>query len=224
MDGIVSTLFKFFIIAFLLFTNAFFVAVEFSLVKVRKTRMEELAKQGNKTADLVLKQISDIDRVVGVAQFGVTIASIAIGWVGEATIVSIIQSMFSIIPHGSQIVALHTVSSIISFVLVTFLHVSLGEQVPKLISLQYTDETALFIAKPTHLIAVIFNPFVALLNGFCNFVLKLMKIERPKESFAHSTEELDMLVDASFKEGGFNGKAGYDSKNRFGLFTKKYYF
>ena len=204
MDGIVGTLFKFFIIAFLLFANAFFVAVEFSLVKVRKTRMEELSKQGNKIADLVLKQISDIDKVVGVAQFGVTIASIAIGWVGEATIVSIIQSMFSLIPNSSQLVALHTVSSIISFVLVTFLHVSLGEQVPKLISLQYTEETALFIARPTHLVAVIFNPFVKLLNGFCNFVLKLMKIERPKESFAHSTEELDMLVDASYKEGVLN--------------------
>lgn len=205
MDDIVSTLFKFFIIAFLLFANAFFVAVEFSLVKVRKTRMEELSKQGNKVADLVLKQIADIDKVVGVAQFGVTIASIAIGWVGEATIVSIIQSMFNIIPHGAQqLVAIHTVSSITAFVLVTFLHVSLGEQVPKLISLQYTDETALFISRPTHFIAVIFNPFVALLNGFCNFVLKMMKIERPKSSFAHSTEELDMLVDASYKEGVLN--------------------
>ncbi len=203
---VVSTLFKFCIIGFLLFANAFFVAVEFSFVKVRKTRMEELSKQGNKVADLVLKQIANLDKVVGVAQFGVTFASIGIGWVGEATISSIIQTMFNDIlpPQDAQLIAIHTVSSVAAFIFVTFVHVALGEQVPKLISLQNTEETALVVARPTLIVSVIFNPFVKLLNGFCNFVLKVLKIERPKASFAHSTEELDMLVDASYKEGVLN--------------------
>ena len=203
---VVSTLFKFCIIAFLLFANAFFVAVEFSFVKVRKTRMEELSKQGNKVADLVIKQLNNLDKVVGVAQFGVTFASIGIGWVGEATISSIIQTMFNDIlpPQDAQLIAIHTVSSVVAFIFVTFVHVALGEQVPKLISLQNTEETALMVARPTMIVSVIFNPFVKLLNGFCNFVLKVLKIERPKTSFAHSTEELDMLVDASYKEGVLN--------------------
>ena len=168
--------------------------------------MEELSKQGNKVADLVLKQLTNLDKVVGVAQFGVTFASIGIGWVGEATISSIIQTMFNDIlpPQDAQLIAIHTISSVAAFIFVTFVHVALGEQVPKLISLQNTDETALMVARPTLIVSVIFNPFVKLLNSFCNFILKLLKIERPKTSFAHSTEELDMLVDASYKEGVLN--------------------
>ena len=112
--------------------------------------------------------------------------------------------MFGFLPQSAQGVAIHTLSAIIAFSLITFLHVSIGEQAPKLIALQYTEETALLIAKPTNFIATIFNPLVILLNGFCNVILKILKIERPKSTFAHSTEELDMLVDASFKEGVLN--------------------
>ena len=157
-------------------------------------------------ADLVLKQLANLVKVVGVAHFGVTFASIGIGWVGEAAISSMIQTIFNDIlpPQDAQLIAIHTVSSVAAFIFVTFVHVALGEQVPKLISLQNTEETALMVARPTLIVSVIFNPFVKLLNGFCNFVLKILKIERPKTSFAHSTEELDMLVDASYKEGVLN--------------------
>ena len=200
----VSTIINILIVAFLLLSNAFFVASEFSMVRVRRTRMEELSKQGNKTADLVLEQIEDMDRIVGAAQLGVTISSVALGWVGEATIASIIEPLFGFLPQMAQGVAIHTISAIIAFTLITFLHVSIGEQAPKLIALQYTEETALLIAKPTNFIATVFNPLVILLNNFCNLILKLLKIERPKSTFAHSTEELDMLVDASYKEGVLN--------------------
>ena len=80
----------------------------------------------------------------------------------------------------------------------------MGEQAPKLIALQYTEKTALFIARPTAWMATIFNPLVILLNDFCNLLLKMLHIENPKTTFAHSTEELDMLVDASYKEGVLN--------------------
>lgn len=203
MDS-VSTVFNLFIVAFLLLSNAFFVASEFSMVRVRRTRMEELSKQGNKTADLVLEQIEDMDRIVGAAQLGVTISSVALGWVGEATIASIVEPLFNFLPQTAQGIAIHTISAIIAFSLITFLHVSIGEQAPKLIALQYTEKIALMIAKPTNFIATIFNPLVILLNNFCNLILKLLKIERPKSTFAHSTEELDMLVDASYKEGVLN--------------------
>ncbi len=193
----VSTIINLFIVAFLLLSNAFFVASEFSMVRVRRTRMEELSKQGNKTADLVLEQIEDMDKIVGAAQLGVTISSVALGWVGEATIAGIVEPIFGFLPQTAQGVATHTISAIIAFSLITFLHVSIGEQAPKLIALQYTEKTALLIAKPTNFIATIFNPLVILLNNFCNLILKILKIERPKSTFAHSTEELDMLVDAS---------------------------
>lgn len=200
----VSIILKLITIAFLLLSNAFFVSSEFAMVRVRRTRMEELAKQGNKTAELVLEETSDMDRIVGAAQLGVTISSVALGWVGEATIASIVEPLFRILPQAAQGVAMHTVSSIIAFSLITFLHVSIGEQAPKLIALQYTEKTALLIAKPTNFIATIFNPLVILLNDFCNLILKVLRIERPKSTIAHSTEELDMLVDASYKEGVLN--------------------
>ncbi len=200
----VSTIVNLLVVAFLLLSNAFFVASEFSMVRVRRTRMEELSKQGNKTADLVLEQIEDMDRIVGAAQLGVTISSVALGWVGEATIAGIVEPIFGFLPQSAQGVAIHTVSAIIAFSLITFLHVSIGEQAPKLIALQYTEEIALLIAKPTNFIATIFNPLVILLNNFCNLILKILRIERPKSTFAHSTEELDMLVDASYKEGVLN--------------------
>jgi len=200
----VSTIINLFIVAFLLLSNAFFVASEFSMVRVRRTRMEELSKQGNKTADLVLEQIGDMDKIVGAAQLGVTISSVALGWVGEATIAGIVEPIFGFLPQTAQGVATHTISAIIAFSLITFLHVSIGEQAPKLIALQYTERIALLIAKPTNFIATIFNPLVILLNNFCNLILKILRIERPKNTFAHSTEELDMLVDASYKEGVLN--------------------
>ncbi|MBQ3310460.1 HlyC/CorC family transporter [bacterium] len=204
MDSTVSTIFNLFIVAFLLLSNAFCVASEFAMVRVRRTRMEELSKQGNKTADLVLELLKDMDRIVGAAQLGVTISSVALGWVGEATIAGIVEPIFSFLPHVFQGLAVHTFSAIVAFSLITFLHVSLGEQAPKLIALQYTEKITLFIARPTAWMATIFNPLVILLNGFCNLLLKMLHIENPKTTFAHSTEELDMLVDASYKEGVLN--------------------
>lgn len=204
MDSTVSTVFNLFVIAFLLLSNAFFVASEFSMVKVRKTKMEELSKNGNKTADVALEQIDDLDRFVAAVQLGVTISSIGLGWVGEATLAHIIEPLFGFLPHVAQGVAIHTFSVSISFALITFMHVAIGELVPKSIALQYTETTALFVARPMHFIIVIFYPFIWLLNGFGNLLLKLMRIPHPKSSLAHSTEELDMLVDASYKEGVLN--------------------
>ena len=115
MDSTVSTVFNLFVIAFLLLSNAFFVASEFSMVKVRKTKMEELSKNGNKTADVALEQIDDLDRFVAAVQLGVTISSIGLGWVGEATLAHIIEPLFGFLPHVAQGVAIHTFSVSISF-------------------------------------------------------------------------------------------------------------
>ena len=129
MDSTVSTIFNLFVICFLLLSNAFFVASEFSMVKVRKTRMEELSKNGNSTADVALEQINDLDKFVAAVQLGVTISSIGLGWVGEATLAHIIEPIFSFLPHLAQGVATHTISISIAFALITFLHVAIGELV-----------------------------------------------------------------------------------------------
>jgi CBS domain containing-hemolysin-like protein len=200
-----SIVFNLFVIAFLLLSNGFFVASEFAIVKVRKTRIEQLVNEGNKTAKVVLDAIKEMDKYIASVQLGVTISSIGLGWVGEATLASIIEPLFNFLPSMSQGIAVHSVSVSIAFALITFLHVVIGELVPKSIALEFSEKTALFIARPLKTITGIFNPFIWLLNGFGNALLRLMHIStEQKISKVHSTEELDMLVDASFDGGVLN--------------------
>lgn len=205
MDESGSTIFNLFVIAFLLFSNGFFVASEFAMVKVRKTRIEQLVNEGNYDAKIALEALKDLDKFIAAVQLGVTISSIGLGWVGESTLSHIIEPIFVFLPGVSQTVATHTVSVSIAFALITFLHVVLGELIPKSIALEFTEKTALVIAKPMKAITFIFSPFIWLLNGFGNYVLKLFNISHShKGSLVHSTEELDMLVNASYNGGVLN--------------------
>lgn len=200
-----NLVFNLFLIGFLLFSNGFFVAAEFAMVKVRKTRIEQLVKEGNTNAKIALEAIKDLDKFIAAVQLGVTISSIGLGWVGEGTLARIVEPMFGFLPNMGQTVATHTLSVSIAFALITFLHVVIGELIPKSIALEYTEKTALVIAGPMNAITWVFNPFIWLLNGFGNFVLKLMKIPHThKSSLVHSSEELDMLIDASYNGGVLN--------------------
>lgn len=205
MDESGSTIVNLFVIAFLLFSNGFFVASEFAMVKVRKTRIEQLVNEGNYDAKIALEALKDLDKFIAAVQLGVTISSIGLGWVGESTLAHIIEPIFVFLPGVSQTVATHTVSVSIAFALITFLHVVLGELIPKSIALEFTEKTALVIAKPMKAITFLFSPFIWLLNGFGNYVLKLFNIPHShKGSLVHSTEELDMLVNASYNGGVLN--------------------
>ena len=205
MDETGNIYFNLFLIAFLLFSNGFFVASEFSMVKVRKTRIEQLVNEGNFNAKLALEALKDLDKFIAAVQLGVTISSIGLGWVGEGTLARIIEPLFVFLPGASQTIATHTVSASIAFGLITFFHVVLGELIPKSIALEYTEKTALWVARPMQVLTFIFNPFIWLLNGFGNLVLKILNIPHShKGSLVHSTEELDMLVNASFDGGELN--------------------
>lgn len=205
MDETGNIAFNLFVIIFLLFSNGFFVASEFAMVKVRKTRIEQLVKEGNFNAKIALEALKDLDKFIAAVQLGVTISSIGLGWVGEGTLARIIEPLFSFLPGISQNIATHTVSVSISFALITFLHVVIGELVPKSIALEYTEKTALIVARPMQIITTIFNPFIWLLNGFGNSLLQMFHIPHShKGSLVHSTEELDMLVNASYNGGVLN--------------------
>ncbi len=205
MDETGSIYFNLFVIAFLLFSNGFFVASEFAMVKVRKTRIEQLVNEGNYNAKIAMEALKDLDKFIASVQLGVTISSIGLGWVGEGTLARIIEPLFVFLPGISKTVATHTVSASIAFALITFFHVVLGELIPKSIALEYTEKTALWVAKPMQVLTFIFNPFIWLLNGFGNLVLKMLNIPHShKGSLVHSTEELDMLVNASYDGGVLN--------------------
>ena len=197
--------FNILVVTLLLLTNGFFVASEFALVNVRQTKMAQLAKDGNKVASLVCQEIEHLDKYIAAVQLGITIASIGLGWVGEATLASILEPLLAWLPHIEKTIAVHSIATGIAFAVITFLHVVIGELMPKSIALQYPERTALFIANPMKHIADLFKPFIYLLNGFGNSLLKMINISPATSSHSvHTPEEIGMIIDASYNEGILN--------------------
>ncbi len=190
-----------FIIAFLLFVNGFFVSAEFALVKVRKTRLEQLCNDGDSNAKTALRLVNDVNKMLAAAQLGVTFASIALGWVAESTIVQLVSPIIGYLPHGQ--ITVHAIAVPISFLLVTYFHVLLGEQLPKCLALKHTEDLALVIASPMSMFITLFKPLVWILQVSGDGLLKLLHADK-EDALVHSTEELDMLVDASYNEGVLN--------------------
>ena len=193
-----------FVIAFLLFVNGFFVAAEFALVKVRKTRLEQLCNEGNSNAKRALKLVNQTNKMLAAAQLGVTIASIALGWVAESTMVQLTEPLIRLIPVVNPAVTVHVIAVPISFILVTYFHVLLGEQLPKCFALRHTDSLALAVATPMDMFISLMKPFVWLLMVSGDKILCAFHVSAEDASLVHSTEELDMLVDASYNEGVLN--------------------
>ncbi|MDD3012248.1 MAG: hemolysin family protein [Candidatus Gastranaerophilales bacterium] len=200
-----SILLRLFVIGLLVFANAFFVVSEFALVSVRKTRIQQLSKEGNETAQLVSTELTNIPKFIAAVQLGVTISSLGLGWVGESTLASLFYPLFKFLPETGQLITTHTIAAGIAFILITILHVEFGELVPKSIALQYPENSSLIVAKPMKFILKIFSPFIIFLNGLGTVILGLLKIQPAKGiHLVHSIEELDMLVSASYQEGILN--------------------
>lgn len=203
----ISLILNLFIITFLLLLNAFFVAAEFALVGVRKTRILQLSNEGNFDAKLALDAVKNIDRYIAAVQLGITISSLGIGWVGESTIARLIHPLFGFLPDSFESFTTHTVAITIAFALITVLHVVIGELMPKSIALQFPEGTTLFVAKPMYVVTRLFAPMIFLLNGLGNILLRMCGIEPASgHHLVHSTEELNMLIDASYKGGVLNEK------------------
>ncbi len=187
----------------LVLTNGFFVAAEFSLVSVRRTRIEELVAQGNATAQSVQRAIHDPDRFIAATQLGITVASLGLGWIGEPALSHLIEPLFGFLPQGWGDEASHiAAASAIAFGLITFLHVVVGELMPKSIALQRPEQTAMLVARPTLLTEQIFRPIIWALNGTGNLLLRLIGFEAASgHQLVHSVEELKLLVDASQQSG-----------------------
>jgi CBS domain containing-hemolysin-like protein len=202
-------LLRLFAVVLLVLANAFFVAAEFSLVSVRRTRVAELVSQGHTGAAWVQKAIDNPDRVIAATQLGITLASLGLGWIGEPALAHILEPVLALFPMENRVVVSHTLSAGIAFAIITFLHVVVGELAPKSIALQNPEATSLVVARPTIWTEWIFKPFIFLLNGAGNILLRLVGI-RPAGGHAltHSVEELRMLVNASAEGGVFEPEEG----------------
>ncbi|MGH2593048.1 MAG: CNNM domain-containing protein, partial [Anaerolineae bacterium] len=187
----------------LVLVNGFFVAAEFSLVSVRRTRVQELVKLGRSGARAVQHAVKDPDRFIAATQLGITLASLGLGWIGEPALAHLLEPLFEFLPGEIAGQAAHIVAgTAIAFAIITFLHVIIGELMPKSVALQSPEQTALLVAGPTLVAETIFRPFIWLLNGTGNFLLRTLGLHRSSgHENLHSVEELKLIAEAS-EQGG----------------------
>ncbi len=189
-------------VVLLVATNGFFVAAEFAIVTVRKTRVDQLIAEGNRRAAVVRQAVTHPDSYIAATQLGITMASLALGWVGEPTVASSIEPLFDRLPAAWAAVSAHSVAVAIAFALITSLHIVFGELAPKTIALQHTEGTALLVTGPTRAFMTVFWPFIALLNALGRRAVGMLGLREPSgHSMVHSEEELKMLVTASQEAG-----------------------
>lgn len=197
----ISTGLSLILVVLLVLANGFFVATEFALVSVRRTRIQHLAAEGNRRAKSVLDRLNHLDTYIAATQLGITISSIGLGWIGEPAIARLLEPALENLPFvtiepGST--ASHTIAFIVAFSIVTALHIVIGELAPKSLALQRPEATSLFAAGPIHWFLIIFKPVIISLNAVGNWVVRLFGIEPADgHTLVQSAEELKLAIGAS---------------------------
>lgn len=194
-----SLLLRVFVVLLLVAANAFFVAAEFALVGIRGTRIQQLIEQGRIGARTVLKLHNQLDNVLNAVQFGITLASLALGWIGEPAIAHMLEPVLGRSFLGQA--AAHTVAIVIAFTIITYMHVILGEVVPKSLALQRAERVALAVSGPMDFFMTVAKPFLQVMRSSANVVLKAFGIQNVAEGHPHSPEELKMIVAGAHRLG-----------------------
>jgi len=186
----------------LVFANGFFVASEFALVTVRKTRIDQLIAEGHRGARTVRRVLNDPVSYIAATQLGITMASLGLGWVGEPALAAFIEPPFLALGSYVSTITAHTIAVVISFSIITALHIVLGELAPKTVALQHPESTALLVTRPTEIFMRVLWPFITALNTLGRLVVRAVGLKAPSgHSLVHSEEELKMLVTASQEAG-----------------------
>ena len=195
--------FKIFLTFFLVALNGFFVAAEFAIVKVRASQIEIKAKSGNRVANIAKYITQHLDGYLAATQLGITLASLGLGWVGESVMHSLIHDM--LVGFNFSEVYISSISTAIAFLFITVMHIVFGELAPKSVAIQRPVATTLFIAVPLQAFYLIFRPFIWVLNGFANIILKIFGISTVGgHESVHSTEELHYLLDQGKESGALD--------------------
>lgn len=188
--------FRLAMVVLLVAANAFFVAAEFALVAVRRSRIDQLVAEGNRSAAVVQRALGELDRYISGTQLGITLASLALGWIGEPAIAVLVDAALNAvgIPLPSGVV--HSGAAIlVAFSVVTFLHIVFGELMPKSVALIRPESVSLWVTRPLIVFSNVMSPVIALLQGTANRLLRLLGVEPASEgSHVHSPEELRLLV------------------------------
>ncbi len=210
------------VIPVLIAANAFFVATEFALVAVRRTRVEELVQEGVPRSKSLLEAIDHLDRSVAASQLGITLASLALGLVSEPALHALIQPIFDPLPVKWQGPASRALSVAVTLGIVTYLHVVFGEQMPKIAALQASERVGLWVAGPTNWFARATGPLIRLMNGSSTFCLNRLGFSGSSHSEeVHSVEELQMIIEDSEEAGQLDSESADYLYNVFSLSDKK---
>jgi CBS domain containing-hemolysin-like protein len=186
----------------LVLANAFFVAAEFALVAARRTRLDEMAKAGDRKAMLARRAIQSLDRYISATQLGITLASLGLGWVGEPALAGLFERLLGFLPTAVRPVAAHSIAASVAFALIAVLHIVLGELLPKALALLHPENVSRWVAAPLIGFAWTMAFPIRILNGSANVLLRALKIKQPGEhERLHSPEEIRILVEQS-QEGG----------------------
>lgn len=196
------TLLKLFAVFGLVIANGFFVAAEFSIVAVRRSRVQELLEEGHARAMVLKRATDDLDAYLAATQLGITLSSLALGWIGEPAIAHLVEPLLQKLPFGWATPVSHMIAVIIAFTIITALHIVLGELAPKSLALQRTEKTAMATVRLLEVFLKIFQPAIMFLNGLGNLVLRLCGLQPGSgEGSHHSTEEFKLLFAASQEAG-----------------------
>jgi CBS domain containing-hemolysin-like protein len=185
--------------------NGFFVAAEFALVRSRRGKLEQLAEEGESGAEEVIEQLDKIDESLSSCQIGITLASIGIGFLGEPSLAVLLEPIFGSLSHGAAV----GLSVAIAFILVTALHISIGEQVPKMLAIAHAERTARRVARPLNWFRIITAPVTYALSGISNAIVRLFGVDPTNIEEKHTAEDLKQIIDSSRIGGTLDpGEAG----------------
>ena len=208
-------LFDIFITLFLVLLNGFFVAAEFAIVKVRASQVELKAKTGNQTAKIAKNILNNLDAYLSATQLGITLASLGLGWIGESVVTKIILSIISILGLTITPELAHQIALPIAFVLITILHIVFGELAPKSLAIQRPVTTTFAVSIALNVFYIVFRPFIWVLNGLANFLLKQIGISPIHGHEVHTSEELQLLLDQGKESGALDSSEHELIKNVF---------
>ncbi len=208
-------IFDFFLTIFLVLLNAFFVAAEFAIVKVRVSQIDIKAKEGHRMASLSKHIIANLDSYLSATQLGITIASLGLGWIGEEVVSELILNFFTFLGLTLNPESAHRIAVPVAFGVITILHIVFGELAPKSYAIQRPESTTLWLAGPLNVFYWVFKPFIWVLNGFSNWILKLIGITPLKEAEVHSPEELKLMVEQGKNSGAIEARKYEIIRNAF---------
>jgi putative hemolysin len=182
--------------------NGFFVAAEFSIVTVRKTRIDQMIAEGNRGARAVRRAVSAPDRYIAATQLGITMASLGLGWMAEPALASVFEPALTFLPAHLAAATAHSIAVAIAFAIITAAEIVFGELAPKWVALERPEATAIWLVRPLELFMRVFWPFIRLVHGTAQAVVRVLGLRgADHRGMVHSEEELKMLVTASQEAG-----------------------